>query len=145
MKRVHIVSILVIIGAFLFAGLQYYIVFFGLMAQENDIADQIFTGLMATFSLAVAIIVTVRYIKSIKVFKLLPKEDSPEFQEALSKEDIMFEILRLENPNVDFSPKNMTFKELTENYKIEERFGNKNMSELKAIKNNLLQQNNYEG
>lgn len=133
-------ALFVVIFAYLLAGLLFYIVFFGRMAQENDIVDQVTTGFMAIFALIVAIIATYAYIKAYKALKELPPENSPEFKEACLKEDIIIEILSLENPNVDFSLKHMTLQKLLDDYRIEERFGNKSVSELREIRNKLKNQ-----
>ena len=52
--------------------------------------------------------------------------------------DIIFQILKLENPTVDFSPKNMTLKELLEKYKIDNRFKDMSNKELTNYRDNLI-------
>ena len=139
-------ALLAIIFAYLFAALLYYIVFFGRMAQEGDFLDRIFIVIVATISLAGAIFLSYTYIIANKTLKVagkllddLPSEDSSEGQEALLKEAIIFDILKLENPDDDFSPKAiMNLKEFFEKYEFEKRFSDKSVEELRGVRDRLL-------
>jgi hypothetical protein len=128
-----------VIFSYLFAGLLFYAALFGESTPEDDVLDTIVWFLMASFSLVVAIIATGMYIRVIRASKQLPTENSREWKELVSREDVMFEILKLENPGVSFDPKYMSFKELQETYKIEERFADKSIEDLTEMRNGILE------
>jgi len=140
-KRFHLVSIIAIIFIYLFAAVLFYAAFFGESPHEDDVFETISWAVMAAFTLVVAIIATYRHIIVLKQINKLPPEDLVWDKETLVKEDIIYRILKLENPNVDFNPKNITLNSLNEqveNYKIKERFGNRSVQELLAYKESLI-------
>ena len=127
-----------IIFLYLCSGAFYYVAFFGKSAQEGEVFDVIIWIVMATLALATAGFLTYTNIKFHIIYKKLPPEDIPEGQAIRLKEDIMFEILRLENPGVDFSPQAINLMNLLDDYKVEERFGDKSVAEMRDIRDNLL-------